>query len=153
MRLLCVVLVLASADLVMAQEDTFRKSLQFVGCYELHVAGAHQTKAKDPDLLPSRFQLVMRASAGKDGFIVRIPGPKVADSSLMATLSFWKANLDGTLHIVWSTGYVAWAVGLSGSGPELRGTAHYFTDTDPSPPTNRDVAVAAQRVGCTEPAK
>jgi hypothetical protein len=104
MRLLYFVLVLASARLVMAQEDTFRKSLEFVGCYELHAAGAHPTKAKNPDFLPSQFQLVMRPSADKDGFIVRTLDPKVADSSLIATLSFWKANLDGTLHIVWSTG-------------------------------------------------
>ena len=62
----------------------------------------------------------------------------------MASMSFWNVNVDGTLHIVWSTDYVGWTVRLSGSGPELRGSAHYFTDTDPFPPTSRDIAVVAQ---------
>ena len=84
------------------------------------------------------------APADKDGFVVRTLNPKVADSTLMASMSFWNVNVDGTLHIVWSTDYVGWTVRLSGSGPELRGSAHYFTDTDPFPPTSRDIAVVAQ---------
>jgi len=154
MRLLCLVLVLASTHLVMAQENTFRKSLEFLGCYELHVPGAHQSNAKKTgDFLPRRFQLTMRPSTDKGAFVVRTLDPKVGDSSLMASMSSWNANLDGTLHIVWNTGYVGYDVRLSGSGPELRGTAHYFTDTDPLPRINRDVAVVAQRVGCKESEK
>jgi hypothetical protein len=150
MRLLCVVLVLVSgAHLAIAQENAIRGSLEFVGCYELHVVGERQTKTKNTeDLFPRRFQLVMRPSADKVGFAVRTLDPKVADSSLMASMSSWNANLDGTLRIVWSTGYVGYGVRLKRSGPELRGTAHYFTDTDPFPPTNRDLSAVAQRVEC-----
>ena len=150
MRLLCVVLVLVSgAHLAIVQENAIRRSLEFVGCYELHVVGERQTKTKNTeDLFPRRFQLVMRPSADKDGFAVRTLDPKVADSSLMASMSSWNANLDGTLSIVWSTGYVGYSVRLKRSGTELRGTAHYFTDTDPFPPTNRDSSVVAQRVEC-----
>lgn len=107
---------------------------------------------------PRRFQLTMRPSTDKGAFLVRTLDPKVGDSPLMASMSSWKANLDGTLHIVWSTGYVGYDVRLSGSGPELRGTAHYFTDTDPTdtdplPRINHDTAVVAQRVGCKESEK
>lgn len=149
MRLLCVVLVLVSgAHLAIAQENAIRGSLEFAGCYELHVVGERQTKTKNTeDLFPRRFQLVMRPS-DKDGFAVRTLDPKVADSSLMASMSSWNANLDSTLRIVWSTGYVGYSVRLKRSGPELRGTAHYFTDTDPFPPTNRDLSAVAQRVEC-----
>jgi hypothetical protein len=154
MRLLCVVLALASADLVMAQENMFRKSLEFAGCYELHVPAARPSNAKKTDdALPRRFQLTVRPSTNKDAFLVRTLDPKIGDSSLMASMSSWNANLDGTLHIVWNTGYVGYDVRLSGSGPELRGTAHYFTDTEPFPRTNRDMAVVAQRVGCKESEK
>ena len=154
MRLLYVVLPLVSAHFVMAQDDAFRRSLEFVGCYELHVSAARPSNArKSDDLLPRRFQLTMRPSTDNGAFLVRILDPKVADSSLMASMSSWNANLDGTIHIVWSTGYVGYDVRLSGSGPELRGTAHYFTDTDPLPRTNRDTAVVAQRVGCKKSEK
>jgi hypothetical protein len=150
MRLLYVVLVLVSAHLAMAQENAFRKSIEFVGCYELHVAAAHPSNAKKADFLPRRFQLTIRPSTNKGGFVARNLDSKAGDSSLMVLLSSWNTNLDGTLHIVWSTGYVGYDIHLSGSGAELRGTAHYFTDTDPLPRTNRDTAVVAQRVGCKE---
>lgn len=95
----------------------------------------------------------MRPSTDKGAFVVRTSDPKVGDSSLMASMSSWKANLDGTLHIVWSTGYVGYDVRLSDSGLELRGTGHHFTDTDPLARINRDMAVVAQRVGCKESEK
>jgi hypothetical protein len=154
MRLLFVVLVLLSTHLAAGQENTFRRSLEFVGCYELRVPGAHPSNAKKTDdVLPKRFQLMMRTATNKDGFVARDLDSKAWDSSMMALLSFWNTNLDGTLHIVWSTGYVGYDVPLSGSGPELRGTAHYFTDTNPLLRTNRDTAIMAQRVGCKESAK
>ena len=153
MRLLCVGLVFASAHLVMAQENAFRKLVEFAGCYELHVPGAHRPNAKKTDdYFPRRFQLTMRPSTDKHAFVVRTLDPKVEDSSLMASMSSWNA-LDGTLRIVWSTGYVGYDVHLSGSGTELRGTAHYFTDTEPFPRTNRDTTVVAERVGCKESEK
>jgi hypothetical protein len=154
MRLSCVLLVLASAHLVMAPESTFQKSLEFAGCYELHVSEVHQSNATRTDnFLPRRFQLTMRPSTVKDTFVVRTLDPKVGDSSLIASMSSWNVNLDGTLRIVWNTGYVGYDVRVTGSGPELRGTAHFFTDTDPLPRTNRDRAVVARRVGCKESEK
>ena len=153
MRLLWAVLVLVSAHLAIAQENTFRRSLEFVGCYELKVPVAHPSSAKRTDFLPRRFQLTIRPSSTKDGFVARNLDSKVGDSSLMASMSSWNANLDGTLHIVWNTGYAGYDIHLSGSGAEFRGTAHYFTDTEPFPRTNRDTAVVAQRVGCKESEK
>jgi hypothetical protein len=62
-------------------------------------------------------------------------------------MSFWNANLDGSLHIVWSTGYVGHDIQLNGSGAEFRGTAHYFTNTEPFPRTNRNTAVVSNGLG------
>ena len=153
MRLLSVVLAFLGAHLAMAQENTLHRSLEFVGCYELEVPAAHQSNAKKTDFLPRRFQLIMRSSGNKDGFVVRDLDSIAWDSSMMALMSFWNTNLDGTLHIVWSTGYVGYDVHLSGTGPELRGTADYFTDTDPLPRTKRETAIVAQRVGCKKSEK
>jgi hypothetical protein len=153
MWLPCVVLLLVSAHLAVAQENPFRRSLAFVGCYELHVPATHPSSAKRTDLLPRRFQLTIRPSSTKDGFVARDLDSKVGDLSLMSSMSSWNANPDGTLHIVWNTGYVGYDIVLSGSGAEFRGTAHFFTDTEPFPRTNRNTAVVAQRVGCKESGK
>jgi hypothetical protein len=153
MRLPCVVLVLVSAHLATAQENPFRRSLGFVGCYELRVLADHPSSAPKTDFLPRRFELTTRPSSSKGAFVARNLDSKVADSSLMSSMSSWNANLDGTVHIVWSTRYVGYDIQLGGSGTELRGTAHYFTDTDPFPRTNRNTPVVAQRVACKESGK
>lgn len=150
MRLLCLGLALASAHLVMAQEDTFRRSIELVGCYELHVPETHSSKSKNTDdFLPRRFQLTMRPSINKGTWFVRPLDAKI-QGSLMSLISSWHTTLDGTLHIDWTTGYVGYEVRLNGSGGELRGTAHYFTDTDPLPRINRDRPVVVRRVSCKE---
>lgn len=156
MRPLCFVLPLVMAHFAIAQEDTSRRSFEFIGCYELRVVGENQSKASNPkknDLLPKRFELTLRPSTDKGAFVVRNLDSKAWDSSLMASLSSWNTGVDRTVHLVWSTGYVGYDVRLRRSGSELRGTAHYFTDTDPLPRNNRDTAVVAQRVGCKEPEK
>jgi hypothetical protein len=154
MRLPFVVLVLGSAHLAIAQENAFRRSLAFVGCYELRVPVAHPSRTKGTDpLLPRRFELTIRPSTIKGTFVARNLDSKAGDSSLMSWMSSWNANLDGTLHIVWNTGYAGYDLRLSGSGAEFRGTAHFFTDTEPFPYTDRNTPVVAQRVACKESGK
>ena len=71
----------------------------------------------------------------------------------LSMLSSWHLNSDGTLHVVWSTGYVGYHIQLGGTGTELRGTARYFTDTDPVPPGPRTVKVVVQRAECKDSQK
>lgn len=157
MRFLCIVLLLVSAHLAMGQEDTFRRSLEFIGCYELRVVGEHQSTTSNiskDELLPRRFELTLRPSTDKGAFVVRDLDAKAGDSSLMASLSSWNTGVDRTVHLVWSYGYVGYDLRLRRAGSELLGgTAHYFTDTDPLPRNNRDTKVVAQRVGCKESEK
>src|SRR4029077_8469162 len=119
MRLPCVVLVLVSAHLAIAQENPLRRSLAFVGCYELRVPADHPSSAKKADFLPKRFELTISPSSSKGAFVARNPDSKVGDTSMLSWMSSWNANLDGTLHIVWSTGYVGYDIQLGGSGTEL----------------------------------
>jgi hypothetical protein len=85
----------------------------------------------EPERLPRRFVLTARAYAhstsAKKNFVPRNLDAKVRWD---LPLPSWIAKDDGTLQIIWSTGYVGWDIHLSKSGSELRGRAHYFTDTD-----------------------
>lgn len=64
---------------------------------------------------------------------------------------------DGYLQIAWSTGYVGYGVKLGWSEGSYRGTAHYWTDTDPQPldlfTTRNSTAVHVDRVECKDSEK
>jgi len=125
MRTLSFIVLMAGAHFTFSQ--TVGSTEAVTGCYELRLlntlgeAGAER--------LPRRFVLTTRAysTSTKKSFVVRNLDPKVRWD---LPLSSWNAKEDGTLQIVWSTGFVGWNIHLSKSGSELRGRAHYFTDTD-----------------------
>jgi hypothetical protein len=60
-------------------------------------------------------------------------------------------NPDGSLDIVFSTGFVGWNLQMTGSQTDLRGTGRHFTDTDLHPSDSR--RVFAHTVNCKEPEK
>ena len=156
MRRACLVFLFVSAHLALAQENILLKSLAFVGCYELHIptSDSASAKRKKDDFLPRRFQLTTRPST-ENTFVARNLDSKVRWD--LSILSSWHLNNDSTLRVVWSTGFVGYDMQLSGSRAELRGTAHYFTDTDPYPPdprTNRNsMTVVVQRAECKDSEK
>jgi len=126
----------------------------FAGCYELRVPAWSETIAKQNDLLPTRFQLTLQFDLknGKKGFVARNLDSRVH----YFLMSSWNANSDGSLDLSWSTGFVEYRIRLAGPAAELRGTANYWTDTDPYPHdmgTNRNsVTVVAHRVVCQDSA-
>ncbi len=63
-------------------------------------------------------------------------------------LTGWNVTDEGKVEIAWSTGFVGWVILLSKSGANLRGTAHYFTDTDDPNKPSRPVTVVAHSVDC-----
>ena len=138
----------------MAQYNPWIKSLiqagAFAGCYEMRVPAWSVVEARRLDLLPLRFQLTS-LSAQTDGiwFVARNQDPKVRHAMLFAS---WRVDPDGTIDLGWSTGYVGYNIQLTGPAAELRGTAQYWTDTDPRPPAvegNRPLLkVVAHRDGC-----
>ena len=152
MRRACLVLFFVSAHLALAQENTLLRSFAFVGCYELHTptSDSASAKRKKGDFLPRRFQLTTRPSI-EDTFVARNLDSQVRWD--LSMLSSWHLNSDGTVHVVWSTGYVGYHIQLGGTGTELRGTARYFTDTDPVPPGPRTVKVVVQRAECKDSQK
>jgi hypothetical protein len=66
------------------------------------------------------------------------------------SLSSWTVTDDGYLQIIWSTGYAGYGIKLGWSKGSYRGTAHYWTDTDPQPldlfTTRNSTAVHVDRV-------
>jgi len=130
MRSLCFVALLVSAPLAIAQSNAPLESL--AGCYELRLPWWSLASPKD---LPRRFLLttgrpvVCSVDSVKECFVARNLDPKVHWD--YSTLSSWSAKDDGTLQIVWTTGFVGYDIQLTKSGTEFRGTAHYLTDTPP----------------------
>jgi hypothetical protein len=132
---------------------------QFAGCYVLHAVARHPTMNRAEDVLPTRFQLTgdpfpsHTDSAGKI-FVARNLDSKIPWD---LSLSSWTVTDDGYLHIIWSTGYVGYGMQLSRSKGSFRGTAHYWTDTDPLPldlfTTRNSTAVHVNRVECKDSEK
>lgn len=152
-RVFWLVLLLVTPRFAIAQESTVAKSYflarPFAGCYELRVPAWDEARAKQNDLLPTRFQLTLQLDRPikERRFVAQNLDSKVH----YYLTSGWKANSDGTLDLFWGTGFVGYTIQLTGSARELRGTALYWTDTDPIPPvqTNRNtVTVVANRVEC-----
>jgi hypothetical protein len=144
MRALFLVVFLMGGHLALGQGGTSTKL--FAGCYELHFEGWHPIIASSSmnDFLPKRFQLTTQPFKPK-WFVARNLDAKVREG---LPLSSWNVKDDGRLEIVWSTGFVGWDIELGGSGANLRGTARYFTDTDPHP--SDPIKVAAHSVGCKD---
>jgi len=109
---------------------------------------------RDDDVLPNRFLLTShpfpyhKDSAGQI-FTARSLDPKMRWD---LPLSSWTVTDDGYLQIIWSTGYVGYGVKLGWSKGSYRGTAHYWTDTDPQPldlfTTRNSTAVHVDRLEC-----
>ena len=147
MRSLCLVVIAISAHLAIAQTAPLTAP-SFAGCYELRVQEWHPARAKNSDFLPRRFQLTTRP-ATRGRFVARNLDSKVRwDLSL---LSSWNVNDDGSLQVIWSTGFVGYEMQLSGSNVVFRGNAHYFTDTDLHPPDS--ATVVANHVECKDALK
>ena len=155
MHKLCLLIILASTPL-WGQETAIAK--EFAGCYVLHVPARHPAMNRAEDVLPKRFQLTSRPaydphSTGK------IFVAQNLDSNIRWSLSpsSWTVGQDGSLQIIWSTGYVGYGIKLTGSKGSFRGTAHYWTDTDPLPMdqfTKRNsTAVSVDRVECKDSEK
>ena len=125
MRTLCFIVLMAGAQLSFSQTGASPESV--AGCYELRLL--HPLGEAGAERLPRRFELTTRArsSSSKKRFVAQNLDPKVRWD---LSLSSWVAKDDGTVQIVWSTGFVGWDIQLSKSGSELRGRTHYFTDTD-----------------------
>jgi hypothetical protein len=157
MSRLYLLLILASTGFASAQETGVTK--QFAGCYVLSVVAQHPTMNRDNDVLPKRFLLTSHSfpyhkdSAGKI-FKARSLDPKIRWD---LPLSSWTVTDDGYLQISWSTGYVGYRVKLGWDKGSYRGTAHYWTDTDPLPldsfTTRNPAAVHAHRVECKDSEK
>jgi hypothetical protein len=116
---------MAGTQLTFSQSSASPESV--AGCYELRVL--EWRLFGEPERLPRRFELTTRAysSSTKKRFVLRNLDSKVRWD---LPLSSWTARDDGTVQIVWSTGFVGWDVHLNKSGSEIRGWARYFTDTD-----------------------
>jgi hypothetical protein len=156
MRKLCILVILASTHLVAAQEKAMIE--QFAGCYVLHVVARHPATNRAGDVLPKRFQLTSHPypyhtdSAGGT-FVAR----NLETIRWDLSLSSWTVTDDGYLQIIWSTGYAGYGIKLGWSKGSYRGTAHYWTDTDPQPldlfTTRNSTAVHVDRVECKDSEK
>lgn len=156
MSKLYLLLTLAATGLASAQETAVTK--QFAGCYVLRVVAQHRAMNRNYDVLPKRFLLTSHPFADKDSagkvFTARSLDPKIRFD---LSLSSWTVTHDGYLQIIWSTGYVGYGVKLGWSEGAYRGTAHYWTDTDPqrldlfTPRNSR--AVRVDRVECKDSEK
>jgi hypothetical protein len=157
MSKLYLLVILVSTALTTAQEIGVTK--QFAGCYVLRVVAQHPASNRDYNVLPKRFLLTShpspydKDSAGKI-FTARSLDPKIRWD---LSLSSWTVTDDGYLQISWSTGYVGYGVKLGWNKGFYRGSAHYWTDTDPQPldpfTTRNSTPVRVDRVECTNSEK
>lgn len=132
---------------------------QFAGCYVLNALARHPAMNRAEDVLPKRFRLTSQPfpyhtdSAGKI-FVARNLDSKIRWD---LSLSSWTVTDDGYIQITWSTGYVGYGIRLGWSKGSFRGTAHYWTDTDPLPldlfTTRNSTAVHVDRVKCKDSEK
>lgn len=113
----------------------------FVGCYELRIEGRPRVDYGN-QFLPKRFELKAEHAFG--GFAVKNLDSRVRSD---LPLSSWHLKDDGSISLVWSTGYVGWQIHLSRSGGDLRGTAHFFTDTGSE---TRPSRVITRTVRCSD---
>ena len=124
MKTLFVMLLIAYGQVGLAQDS--EAIYAFVGCYELRVEKQEHVVNYGRDVLPRRFEL--KAEHAYGGFAVKNLDPKVRWS---LPLSSWHFTGKGDIEITFSTGYVGWTVQLKKWASEFRGTARFFTDTDP----------------------
>lgn len=124
---------------IAAAQDS-KAAQAFAGCYELRVEGWRSVITSSP---PRRFQLTTRPA--ESGFEARDLDSK---EHWNLQLTAWNVTDEGKVEIGWSTGFVGWGILLSKSGSNLRGTAHYFTDTDDPNKPSRPVTVVAHSVDC-----
>jgi hypothetical protein len=147
MRSLCFIALLVSAPLATAQSSESVESL--AGCYELRIPW---WSLANPKGLPRRFLLTTRrpvfcsVDSAKKCFVARNLDSKVHWD--FSALSSWTTKDDGTLQIVWSTGFLGYDIQLIKSGTDFRGTAHYFTDTPPDP--RNSLVVIVRRAECKD---
>lgn len=121
MKYLFVVLLVTCGQVGLSQDREATQAV--VGCYELRIEGRPRIDYGN-QFLPKRFEL--KAEPVYGGFAA-----KNLDSRVRWDLPFssWRIKDDGSVTLVWSTGYVGWDIQLSPSGADLRGTARFFTDT------------------------
>lgn len=131
---------LLTCGYIAAAQDS-KAAQAFAGCYELRVEGWRSFILDSP---PRRFQLTTRPV--ESGFEARDLDSKRWEGS--TTLTAWNVTDEGKVEIGWSTGFVGWDILLSKSGANLRGTAHYFTDTDDLNKPSRPLTVVAHSVDC-----
>jgi hypothetical protein len=154
---LCLLIILASTNLVAAQEKVLTE--QFAGCYVLHAVARHPAINRAENVLPTRFQLTSRPSPYHTDSVGKIFVARNLDSKIRwdLSLSSWTVTDNGYLQVIWSTGYVGYGIHLGWSKGSYRGTAHYWTDTDPLPldqfSTRNSIAVQVHRVECKDSEK
>ena len=140
MKVLLIILV-ASCQISVAQD---RDTLAWAGCYELQAEGQH-TYISNYGEFPRRFQLTLERARTRGALVA-----KRLDSGVLASRN-WRVTRNGSIEIspseVWVTN--GWFIQLSRSGrsgPEFRGTAHYWTDTG----DGRPIGVVGHKVECRE---
>lgn len=148
MRIVYIAALLAGAHLAFAQTGAYVES--FPGCYELRVLERHVLG--EPERLPRRFRLSRGAHVyvtPEKNFVQQDSGSNEFWSS---ELSSWNATDRDTLQVIWSTGFIGWDIRLNKSRSELRGWAHYFTDTDSDRPqeftARNSLPVAVRKTEC-----
>jgi hypothetical protein len=128
---------------------------RFAACYELSVPSWSVSQTKQDKILPLRFQLTMVPDSASRDFIAKNQDPK----TYYMVGHDWKVTPDGTLELIWGTGYVGYTIRFTSlaaatlsarTDTELHGTAHYFTDA-PILPGEPDFSVVARRVACPQP--
>lgn len=133
------------------QKSPFVPVSRVAGCYEMTVPEWSAAEAGANDLLSTRFQLTLDPDPVTRGRFVAVNRDSKVHNGLL--FRSWKANFDGTVDLIWSTGYVGYNIRFTDSAKELYGTAQRFTDTDPYPfaaRTDNALEVVARRVPCSE---
>jgi hypothetical protein len=117
----------------------------FMGCYELRIEGSPPFTSGEYNVLPRRFQLTDQPSI-RGRFIAKNLDSKIRWD---LPLSSWVVNPNGSLDIVFSTGFIGWNLQMAGSRTDLRGSGRHFNDTDLHP--SGSARVSAHVVKCQEP--
>ena len=138
MKFLLIILV-ASSQISLGQD---RETIAFAGCYELQTEGQH-TYISNYGEFPTRLQLTLERAKNRGALVA-----KRLDSGVLASRN-WRVAGNGSIEIGPSENWITngWFIQLSrSSGPEFRGTAHYWTDTG----DGRRIGVVGHKVACHE---
>ena len=119
-----------------------RDALAWAGCYELQAEGQHSI-ISNYGIVPRRLQLTVERESIRGWFLAKREGSSGREASWL-----WYINRDGSVEVSPRGSWITdgWFIELSRSGPAVRGTARYLTDTGGGARTFR---IVGHKVACS----